>query len=102
MRPALTLAMRHKCGGTTRPRHRTSAHIRVLHQRARKEGVGAYEVAFIDRALGKKDEGFRWLDVAYEQHDPGLRFLKVNACLDPLRSDPRFNELVSRVGSRSD
>jgi tetratricopeptide (TPR) repeat protein len=69
-----------------------------LQQRSKKEGVGAYEVAFINAALGRKDEAFRWLDIAYQQRDPGLAFLKVDPCLDPLRSDPRFDQLVRRVG----
>jgi tetratricopeptide (TPR) repeat protein len=71
---------------------------RELQSRDAKEGVGAYEVAFIDAALGNKDEAFRWLDIAYEQHDPGLKFLRVDPCLDPLRSDPRFDRVLRRVG----
>lgn len=71
---------------------------RDLQHQAEKEGVGAYEVAFIDAALGKREEAFKWLDVAYQQHDSGLKYLKVDPCLDPLRSDPRFSKLVRRVG----
>jgi len=45
---------------------------------AEKESVGAYELGFINATLGKKDEAFKWLDVAYQQHDPGLKFSKVD------------------------
>ena len=66
--------------------------------RAQNDGVGAYEVAFLYGTLGNEDEAFRWLDKAYEQRDPGLMYLKVDPTLDPLRSDPRFREVVRRVG----
>ena len=69
-----------------------------LQHRAQTEGVGAYEVAFIRAALGDKEQAFKWLDIAYRQHDAGLKFLKVDPCLDSLRSDPRFVGLIRRVG----
>ena len=75
--------------------HRIVNELRV---RAQKDGVGAYEVAFLYGTLGNEDEAFRWLDKAYEQRDPGLMYLKVDPTLDPLRSDPRFREVVRRVG----
>ena len=69
-----------------------------LQARVRKDGVGAYEIAFIYAALGNTDKAFRWLDVAYENRDPGLKFLKVDSLFDVLRSDPRLQELERRVG----
>ncbi|MFL6446501.1 MAG: winged helix-turn-helix domain-containing protein [Bryobacteraceae bacterium] len=71
---------------------------RELQERAKREGLGAYEVAFIDGVLGRKDEAFRWLEIAYQQHDAGLKHLKVDPSLDPLRADVRFSKLVRRVG----
>jgi serine/threonine-protein kinase len=72
--------------------------LRELQERSRRDGVGAYEVAFIYAALGSKDEAFQWLDTAYRLRDSGLKFLKVDSTLDVLRSDPRFQELLRRVG----
>ena len=40
----------------------------------------------------------RWLNTAYEERDSGLLALKADFLLDPLRSDPRFAELVQKVG----
>jgi serine/threonine-protein kinase len=64
----------------------------------RKNGIGAYEIGFIHAALGDKDAAFKWLDLAYQQRDSGMKFLKVDPALDVLRSDPRFGELERRVG----
>jgi TolB-like protein/Flp pilus assembly protein TadD len=69
-----------------------------LQVRVRKDGVGAYEIAFIHAALGNIDEAFQWLDVAYRNRDAGLKFLKVDPAVDVLRSDPRLQELERRVG----
>ena len=49
-------------------------------------------------ALGQRDQAFEWLNKAYDQHDLQLVSLKVDPTLDGLRSDPRFADLVRRVG----
>jgi hypothetical protein len=41
---------------------------------------------------------FRWLDTAYQERAPEMAALKTDFTLDPLRSDPRFAELVRKVG----
>jgi TolB-like protein/DNA-binding winged helix-turn-helix (wHTH) protein len=48
--------------------------------------------------LGDKEEAFHWLDIAYQEHDWLLIGLNTYFQLDPLRSDPRFAELVRKVG----
>ena len=49
-------------------------------------------------SLGDKDNAFRLLEVAYEQRIPSMVNLKVDPMLDDLRPDPRFQELLRRVG----
>ena len=50
-------------------------------------------------ALGKdKDKTIEYLNKAYEERDRGLLLLKVNKTWDFVRDDPRFKELVRRVG----
>jgi len=66
-------------------------------KRAETGYLYAYEIAFIYAALGEKDRAFEWLDKAHQQRDKGLTFLKVDHCLDPLRSDRRFQEFLRRV-----
>lgn len=56
-------------------------------------------MAMVYGALGQKDEAFAWLDRALREHD-GIQLLsiKVNLYFDPLRSDPRFVEVLRRRG----
>lgn len=50
-------------------------------------------------ALGDFNAAFAWLDKAYQEHDPELTYLKVpNRRFGPLRRDPRYRELVHRIG----
>ena len=48
--------------------------------------------------LGNKDQAFVWLEKAFAERSNYLAYLKVFPILDPLRSDPRFADLVQRVG----
>jgi len=72
--------------------------IAQLQQRVDKDGVGRYEIALVYAGLGDKQEAFQWLEESYKAHDVGLVYLKIDPCLDPLRSDPRFDDLLRRVG----
>jgi TolB-like protein/DNA-binding winged helix-turn-helix (wHTH) protein len=69
-----------------------------LQQHIRQNGIGTYEVGLVYAGLGEKDSAFEWLEKASVLRDKGLTFLKVDPCLDPLRSDPRFHDLLRRVG----
>lgn len=60
--------------------------------------VSPYSIAGIYAALGQGEPAFEWLNRAYEQHDLQLVSLKVDPTLDGVRSDPRFTDLVRRVG----
>ena len=72
--------------------------VAQLEARIPKDGFGSYEIALIYAGLGEKNEAFDWLQKAFDHHDKGLIFLKVDPPLEPLRSDPRFDELVRHVG----
>jgi len=47
--------------------------------------------------LGDKDKAFAWLEKAYKKHDSHMHMLKGHPCWDPLRPDPRFQELLRRM-----
>jgi len=70
-----------------------------IREAQRKTGYSsAYTIAALYAELGDKDQAFRWLNTAYQEHDWLLGDLKTNLLLDPIRSDPRFAELVRKVG----
>lgn len=60
--------------------------------------VSAYDLALVQMGLGDKDRAFQLLEKAYQERSSALSWLKVDARLDRLRSDPRFRDLIRRVG----
>ena len=68
-------------------------------QSQRESGYySAFAIATLYADLGDKDQAFRWLNIAYRERDGGLVGLKTDFLLDTLRSDPRFDEMVRKVG----
>ena len=55
-------------------------------------------MALIYAALGEYDLAFDWLYKSLEKHEEALCSLKVDPKLDPIRKDPRFNELIRKIG----
>jgi tetratricopeptide (TPR) repeat protein len=72
--------------------------LEELLSRWKQEGVGAYDVATVYFGLGDRDQGFAWLDKAFQDRSWYLTWLKVEPRFDPLRADPRFKDLLRRVG----
>ncbi len=72
--------------------------LKLLMQRWRQSEAGAYSIAEEYASLGEHDQAFGWLQKALERRDLSLVNLKVTPEFDPLRSDPRFAELMRRVG----
>jgi len=74
---------------------------RVLNElkESSKQGyISPYSIAAIHAALGEKDQAFIWLEKAYEERSGWLIWLRAEPISDPLRSDPRFQDLLRRVG----
>lgn len=57
-----------------------------------------YDVALVYIGLGDKDRAFEWLEKSYAGRARALGFAKVEPRLDALRSDPRFIDLLRRMG----
>jgi len=47
--------------------------------------------------LGDKDRAIEWLEKGFREKSVNVRFLKVARTWDPLRSDPRFQNLLRRM-----
>jgi len=62
--------------------------------------VSSGAVALVYAALGDKDSAFLWLEKAYQQKSSFMTTLRYWTVFDPLRSDPRFDDLLQRVGLR--
>jgi serine/threonine protein kinase len=72
--------------------------IETLQAQRKTHYSSAYDIASMYAELGEKDQAFRWLETAYQERDFWLLGLKTDYSLDPIRSDPRFAELVRKVG----
>jgi len=69
----------------------------LLTERSKRQHVPATIRAGIYAHLGEREQAIQWLEKAYEERD-ALTWLKVDPRWDGLRSDPRFTDLVRRVG----
>lgn len=72
--------------------------LEQLRQASSRIYVPPYFFAVIYASLGQKEESFTWLHKALREHDRYLAWLKVDTAIDPLRGDPRFQELLHHVG----
>ena len=72
-----------------------------LRELSKRRYVSSYRVAAIHLGLGETERAFEWLERAVEEHDAWLVWLKVDPVLDDLRPDPRFADLVERIGLAS-
>jgi TolB-like protein/DNA-binding winged helix-turn-helix (wHTH) protein len=74
----------------------------IEHLNSTKEGFLPLSAAQVYAVSGDKDRAFYWLEQGYQRRDlvgidDGLIDIKVDPMLDPLRSDPRYEELLRRV-----
>jgi eukaryotic-like serine/threonine-protein kinase len=65
---------------------------------SKRKYVSPDKIALIYASLGEKDEAFVWLDRAYENRSGFLPAFVVTPDYDPLRSDPRFDVLMRKMG----
>jgi TolB-like protein/Tfp pilus assembly protein PilF len=72
--------------------------IEELIDQSKRRYVSPHCLANIYLGLGEKDEAFNWLDKAFQDRAPWLVFLKVDPRFDNLRSEPRYAELLTRLG----
>jgi len=91
---ALDLGFAYAVGGKKDVARKMLARLKKKRERT---FVSPASLGILCGALGEKDEAFEWLDKAYDLRDPQLTFLKVGPKFTPLRSDPRFQDLLRRM-----
>jgi tetratricopeptide (TPR) repeat protein len=75
--------------------------LRILHQLkdiSDRHYVPALYFALLYTGLSDRDNAFRWMNTAVEERTEYLIYLGTEPVADPLRRDPRFPDLVRRVG----
>ena len=80
---------------------RRSDALRILAELKRRQQhgyVAAASFVIVYLGLGENEQAFVWLEEAYKERSNMLQFVKVHPLFDPLRGDPRFADLLHRVG----
>jgi TolB-like protein/class 3 adenylate cyclase/Flp pilus assembly protein TadD len=72
--------------------------LEEFEENARREYVSPYALAMAHMAVGDLDGTFAWLDKMYEERTPWLIFMNVHPRYDGLRGDPRWHELMRKIG----
>ena len=71
-----------------------------LKQMSQEKAAGSpeYFTALFYSGTGQKEEALLWLEKAYDSHDTELTWLKVDPMFKSLHGDPRYEDLLKRVG----
>jgi tetratricopeptide (TPR) repeat protein len=73
--------------------------LEELHQLRKQRYVSAYWIAVVYAGLGENDQAWEWFERAYEERATFLSHdFKTDPRLDGLRSDPRYQDLLKRMG----
>jgi tetratricopeptide (TPR) repeat protein len=70
----------------------------VLKAQRKRAYVPPSRIAEFYAEMGDKEHAFEWLNIGLQEHGADMLALKTDFSLDPIRSDPRFAELVRKVG----
>ncbi len=79
-------------------RQEAEAELKTLLEASERTFVPPFYIASVYVGLGDADQAFRWLERAYQDRSGYLFEVKVDPMFDPLRSDPRFRDLLRRLG----
>jgi len=81
--------------GNQEEARRTLEKLKQLNQRRQMDPAA---IVLVYVGMNSKEEAFNWFEKAYSEHSNALLTLKVGPIYDPLRSDPRFQDLLRRLG----
>jgi hypothetical protein len=71
-----------------------------LNEQTRHRYVSAYNLSRVYAASGDTELAFAWLERAYQERNPDLIEVRAEPVFDRIREDPRFADLLRRVGWR--
>jgi len=63
-----------------------------------ENGISALDIASYNFYLGENDKGFDWLERSYSRREAGIPWITVSPWLDNVRTDPRYLDLLKRLG----
>jgi eukaryotic-like serine/threonine-protein kinase len=70
----------------------------IAQRKANAGYISPFKIAGLFADLGDRDHAFEWLNTAYQEHDFSMESLRTDFTLDSLHSDPRYIELLHKVG----
>jgi serine/threonine protein kinase/TolB-like protein/Tfp pilus assembly protein PilF len=86
-----------RSGGWPSAAHR-AIDVLVVQYKAKTNYIAPYQIAELYADIGDKDHAFEWLNTAYQEHCVYLVIVRVDYTFDSLRSDPRYAELMRKIG----
>jgi len=72
--------------------------VSIAQRDAKTNYLVAFWIAQLYAELGDKDHAFEWLNTAYQEHNLWIPTLRTDFTLAPLHSDPRYTDLVRKLG----
>jgi eukaryotic-like serine/threonine-protein kinase len=93
--PAMEQAFR--SGGWPAAAHK-AIDVLVAQRKAGTNFLAPYWIGTYYADIGDNEHAFEWLNIAYQEHNTYLMFLRTDPAFDSLRSDPRYAELVRKIG----
>jgi len=77
---------------------RAAADAALAEMVANDRNLLAYQIAEVYAWRGETDKAFEWLQISYDNHDTGLLSLLIDPLMRGLRGDPRYKDMVEKVG----
>ncbi len=84
--------------GLSRQREEAGRVLKQLLELSPRRPHRAYGIAAVYTGLGNKNQAIHWLNVSRDNHDFWIMFLNVDPHWESLRNDPRFEDLLQRMG----
>ncbi len=98
--PGIMSALGHACAQAGKPEEARHV-LDELKEMSKERYVSPYFIAEVYRGLGELDKTFEWLEKAFADRSDWLVWIGVEPAFDDLRSDPRFINLLHRIGLSS-